>query len=74
MRAALADAVRRLRAAPGRVALAAAGVVAAAAMLGAGVAVSYGLATGFDRSAEKADLPDVLVRFGEEERKDVEER
>lgn len=74
MRAALADAVRRLRAAPGRVVLAAAGILAAAAMLGAGVTVSYGLATGFDRSAEKADLPDVLVRFGDEEREEVEER
>ncbi|MBA2262920.1 MAG: hypothetical protein H0W03_09660, partial [Solirubrobacterales bacterium] len=74
MRAALADAVRRLRAAPGRVALAAAGIVAAAAMLGAGVTVSYGLATGFDRSAQQADLPDVLARFGDEEREDVEER
>ena len=74
MRAALADAVARLRAAPGRAALAAAGIVAAAAMLGAGVTVSYGLATGFERSAEQADLPDVLARFGEEEREEVEER
>lgn len=74
MRAALADAVRRLRAAPGRAALAAAGMVAAAAMLGAGVTVSYGLATGFERSAEQADLPDVLARFGDEEREEVEER
>jgi len=74
MKAALADAVRRLRAAPGRAALAAAGMVAAAAMLGAGVTVSYGLATGFERSAEQADLPDVLARFGDEEREEVEER
>ena len=74
MRAALADAVRRLRAAPGRAALAAAGIVAAAAMLGAGVTVSYGLATGFERSAQQADLPDVLARFGDEEREEVEER
>jgi len=74
MRAALADAVRRLHAAPGRAALAAAGIVAAAAMLGAGVTVSYGLATGFERSAQQADLPDVLARFGDEEREEVEER
>ncbi|MCP9491186.1 MAG: ABC transporter permease [Solirubrobacteraceae bacterium MAG38_C4-C5] len=74
MRAALADAVRRLRAAPGRAALAAAGIVAAAAMLGAGVTVSYGLTTGFERSAQQADLPDVLARFGDEEREEVEER
>ena len=32
-------------------------------MLGAAVTVSYGLATGFERSARRADLPDVIARF-----------
>jgi putative ABC transport system permease protein len=43
--------------------LAFAGVLLAAAMAGAAVTVAYGLATGFDRAARQADLPDVLVRF-----------
>jgi ABC-type antimicrobial peptide transport system permease subunit len=39
------------------------GVLLAAAMAGAAVSVAYALATGFDRAARQADLPDVLVRF-----------
>jgi ABC-type antimicrobial peptide transport system permease subunit len=63
MRRAAALALARLRARPGRTALAALGIAAAGAMAGAALTVSVGLATGFDRSAERADLPDVIARF-----------
>jgi len=43
-------------------------------MLGAGLTVSYGLTTGFERAAQAADLPDVLARFAEKEREEVGER
>jgi hypothetical protein len=52
--------LERLRAAPKRAALAALGVLLAAAMAGAAITVGYGLHTGFDRSARAADLPDVI--------------
>ena len=72
MRAALAGALARLRLAPGRAALLASGILAAAAMAGAAVSVAYGLSTGFDRAADQADLPDVLVRFADEPQSRVE--
>jgi ABC-type antimicrobial peptide transport system permease subunit len=56
-------ALARLRARRGRTLLAAAGILAASAMLGTSIAVAYALATGFDRAAERADLPDVIARF-----------
>src|SRR5215216_475919 len=40
-------------------------------MLGASVTVAYGLATGFDRTAARAQLPDVLATFQPEPRGDV---
>ena len=52
--------------------LAAGGIAAAGAMLGASVTVAYGLATGFDRTAARAQLPDVLATFQPEPRRDVE--
>jgi len=55
--------LRRLRARPGRNLVAALGIAAAGAMLGTAVTVGYGLHTGFDRAAGRADLPDVLARF-----------
>jgi hypothetical protein len=61
-------ALLRLRAAPRRALLAAAGVALAAAMAGAAVTVGYGLHTGYDRAAREAGLPDVVVRFGPEPR------
>ena len=54
-----------------RARLAFAGVLLAAAMAGAAVTVAYGLATGFDRAAHEADLPDVIVRFRAESRSDI---
>jgi len=52
--------------------LAFAGVLLAAAMAGAAVTVAYGLATGFDRAARQADLPDVIVRFRGESRAEID--
>ena len=39
---------------------------------GAAVTVAYGLATGFDRAAAQADLPDVIVRFRTESRGEID--
>jgi putative ABC transport system permease protein len=55
-----------------RARLAFTGVLLAAAMAGAAVTVAYGLATGFDRAAREADLPDVIVRFRNEPRGDID--
>ena len=41
-------------------------------MAGAAVTVAFGLSTGFDRAAARADLPDVLVRFRPEARGEVD--
>ncbi len=48
------------------------GVLLAAAMAGAAVTVAYGLATGFDRAARQADLPDVIVRFRDESQTEID--
>ena len=56
-----------MRARPGR-RLAALGIVAAGAMLGTATTLSYGLATGWERAAQRADLPDVIVRFDPDDR------
>src|SRR3954452_851777 len=56
-------ALARLRARPGRTAVAAAAILAASAMAGAAITVSLALTTGFDRAADRADLPDVIARF-----------
>ena len=40
-------------------------------MLSAAVVVSYGLGTGFDRSARAASLPDIIVRFNNKSAADV---
>ena len=47
-----------------RALLAAGGIAAAAAMLGAATTVAYSLATGYDRAADRADLPDAIAQFG----------
>lgn len=74
MSARLRAARARLAAQRGRSLLAAAGIFAAAAMIGTAVTVSYGLATGYERAAERADLPDVLARFEARELGEVDER
>jgi ABC-type lipoprotein release transport system permease subunit len=65
---------RRLRVQPARRLVSALGIAAAAAMLGAAVTVGYGLHTGFDRAADRADLPDVIARFDEQPQERVDER
>jgi ABC-type lipoprotein release transport system permease subunit len=59
---------------PARTALAAAGIAAASVVVGTAVTVGWGLGTGFERSAERADLPDVIARFSEERVGAVDER
>jgi ABC-type antimicrobial peptide transport system permease subunit len=54
--------------------LAGAGVLLAATMLGTAVTVSWSLATGFDRSAKAADLPDVIARFDRERVGEIDEK
>jgi MacB-like periplasmic core domain/FtsX-like permease family len=74
LRAVLADALAGLRARRGRTTLAGAGVFGASLVLGVVATAAYALATGFDRTADRADLPSVIVRFGDEDRATVDER
>jgi ABC-type lipoprotein release transport system permease subunit len=70
----LSLALAGLRARRARTALAATGVLAASLVVGTATTVGYGLATGFDRSAERSDLPDVIARFDPEKRDEVAAR
>jgi hypothetical protein len=54
--------------------LAAAGVAAASLVVGTAATVGYGLDTGFDRAARRADLPDVVARFDRERRSTLDAR
>jgi putative ABC transport system permease protein len=54
--------------------LAAAGIAAASVVVGTATTVGYGLATGFERAAREADLPDVVARFDRETRATLDER
>ncbi|MGI8593835.1 MAG: FtsX-like permease family protein, partial [Solirubrobacteraceae bacterium] len=74
MRAALILAVARLRAAPGRAALAGLGILAAGAMTGTAITIAVSLSGGFDRAAERADLPDVTAHFRERRAAELDER
>lgn len=74
MRAAWLVAWARLRAARRRSLATAMGVFAAATLLGAAVTVGYGLNTGFDRAAARADLPDIVARFDQRGRAEVDRR
>jgi ABC-type antimicrobial peptide transport system permease subunit len=73
VRALLADALLGLRARRGRTLLAGGGVFAASLVLGVVATAAYALATGFDRSADRADLPSVIARFADEDRAAVDE-
>jgi len=70
----LSLAIAGLRARGSRTVLSALGILAASLVVGTGVTVGYGLATGFERSAERAGLPDVIARFTPERRATVDER
>ena len=54
--------------------LAAAGIAAASVVVGTATTVGFGLATGFDRAAREADLPDLVARFDRETRATLDER
>ena len=54
--------------------LAALGIFAAALVTGTAVCVGYGLATGFDRAADQADLPHVIARVDRQDRARVDSR
>ena len=58
---------------PGRAALALVGIAAAAAMVSAAATLAYSLSTGFDRTAARANLPDVLATFDPEPRTRVQQ-
>jgi ABC-type antimicrobial peptide transport system permease subunit len=60
---ALSYAAARFRSRHRRVLLAATGIAAASAMVGAAVTVCWSLSTGFDRAAARADLPDAIASF-----------
>lgn len=55
-----------------RAALAALGVVAASLVVGTALTAALSLSGGFSRAADRADLPDVIVRFAEEDRADAD--
>jgi putative ABC transport system permease protein len=63
VRSAVALAWWRLRYRPGRVLLASLGITAVAVMIGASATIAYSLATGFDRAAARAGMPDVIASF-----------
>jgi ABC-type antimicrobial peptide transport system permease subunit len=73
VRGILADALFGLDARRGRTLLAGGGVFAASLVLGVVATAAYALATGFDRSADRADLPSVIARFADEDRDAVDE-
>ena len=70
----LSLALAGLRARGPRTWLSALGILAASLVVGTGVTVGYDLATGFERSADRAGLPDVIARFSPERRSTVEAR
>ena len=57
-----------------RMVLAVAGILAAALVVGTALTAAVSLSGGFDRAADRADLPDVIVRFDDERREDVDAR
>ncbi len=63
-----------LRARRRRAGLAAAGIFAASVVVGTCATVGFGLATGFERAASRADLPDVIARFDQRSLGDVDGR
>lgn len=68
------EALRGLAQRRGRALLTATGIALATAMLATAAVVAYSLHTGFDRSATRADLPDVIARFDEQPLSRVESR
>ncbi len=74
MRGVWREALRELARRRSRALLTAMGIALAAAMLATAAVVAYSLHTGFDRSATRADLPDVIARFDEQPLSRVESK
>jgi ABC-type lipoprotein release transport system permease subunit len=74
MRGSVGLAWSRLRRRRGRVVLASLGITAVAVMIGASATIAYTLATGFDRAAARAGMPDVIASFNSVALRDVEAR
>jgi FtsX-like permease family len=70
----IAPALAGLRARRPRTVLAGLGIVAASLVVGTAVTVGFGLATGFERAADQADLPDIIARFDDTGREELDER
>ena len=68
----LTAALRQLRAGGRRTVLSAVGLALAGAMAGAALVVAFSLGTGFDRSVERSDLPDVVARFAPQPRSRID--
>ena len=68
----LVAALRQLRAGGRRTVLSAVGLALAGAMAGAALVVAFSLGTGFDRSVERSDLPDVVARFADQPRERID--
>ena len=49
-------------------------MLAASLVVGTATTVGYSLATGFDRAAERADLPDIIARFSREPMDEIDPR
>ncbi|MDO9406874.1 ABC transporter permease [Patulibacter sp.] len=62
----LRGALSLLRSGRRRTVLAAVGILVAGAMAGAALTVSLALGGGFDRAAERSDLPDIVARFADQ--------
>jgi ABC-type lipoprotein release transport system permease subunit len=69
---ALRTAWASLRGQPGRSVLTAIGIAAAGLVLGVALTVAYALSTGFDRAAQRSDLPTIVARFADEDVPDVD--
>jgi ABC-type antimicrobial peptide transport system permease subunit len=70
----LSDALAGLRTRRSRTLPAALGILAAALVAGTATTVGFSLATGFDRSADRANLPDVIARFSRDDVRAVDSR
>lgn len=69
---ALGAALATLRRGGRRTFVTALGLLLAGSMAGAAVTVAYGLGTGFERSVQASDLPDVVARFSEIDRERID--
>jgi ABC-type antimicrobial peptide transport system permease subunit len=72
LRSVVGDALLGLQARRKRILLPAAGVLAAALVLGVVTTAAYSLATGFERAADRGDFPSVIARFDSEDRSTVD--